>query len=31
MREEIAVNYKQLAFIGAGRAKLALWVIHFQL
>ena len=28
MREEIALNYSQLAFIGAGRAEHTLWVIH---
>ena len=28
MREEIVINYPQLAFIGAGRAEHTLWVIH---
>lgn len=28
MRDEIVLNYPQLAFIGAGRAEHTLWVIH---
>lgn len=28
MRDEIALNYQQLAFIGAGRTEHTLWVIH---